>query len=200
MRNSLYAALVSGCLLSACASQVAPPPAPTIAGEMGATATGGVRREAVTMQATVVGIDRRERIVTLLGHDGSRDKVLVGDEVRNFDQIKKGDVVVVTYYQAIAFDVLDPDDDRDEATETVGVAAAALGDLPGGLAARSRTLVVHVVEIDEQNGTAVLRGPDGDTTEVDVLNPAAFEKVKVGDKVEIRLTDAMAIDVQRTGP
>ena len=42
----------------------------------------------------------------------------------------------------------------------------------------------------------MLKGPEGKTTTVNVQNPAAFDRVKVGDRVEIRLTEAIGIDVQ----
>jgi len=58
------------------------------------------------------------------------------------------------------------------------------------------TIVADIVKLDRQHNTAVLRGPEGNLTTVDVANPANFDKVKVGDRVEITLTEALAIDVQ----
>lgn len=188
--------LLSGLFLSACSAKVAVPPAPMVAEEMTTAEKGGARRQAVTMHATVEKIDHKSRRVTLLAFDGTRETIVVGEEAKNLAQVRKGDEVIVTYYQSIAFEVLEPGDDREQASESVGLAEAKLGEMPGGLAAHLRTVVVQVVKLDPDNSTAVLRGPDGETTTVDVVNPAAFDKVKVGDKVEIRLTEAIGIDVQ----
>jgi len=185
--------------LSACSAQVAPPEAPTIREEIAPTATGGIRRQAVTISATVEKVDQKSRKVSLLGFDGTRETITVGDEVKNLPQVKKGDQVVVTYYQAIAFEVLAKGEERPSSTAAAGLAAAEPGETPGGLAAETVTVVVDVVKLDPDNSTAVIRGPEGNTTSVDIHNPAVFQKVKVGDKVEIRLTEAVAIDVQHAG-
>lgn len=42
----------------------------------------------------------------------------------------------------------------------------------------------------------MLRGAEGKSVTVNVKNPESFDKVKVGDSVEITYTDAFAIDVQ----
>ena len=68
--------------------------------------------------------------------------------------------------------------------------------MPGGVAARVVTVVADIVKLDRNAQTAVLRGPKGTLTTVNVENPANFDKVKVGDRVEITLSEAVAIDVQ----
>jgi hypothetical protein len=42
-----------------------------------------------------------------------------------------------------------------------------------------------------------LRGADGTVKAVDVRNPAHLEKLKVGDLVELSLTQALAIQVEK---
>ena len=64
------------------------------------------------------------------------------------------------------------------------------------MAARVVTIVADIAKLDRKNQQAVLRGPKGETMTVDVQNPDNFDKVKVGDRVEITLTEAIAIDVQ----
>ena len=61
---------------------------------------------------------------------------------------------------------------------------------------RRRRLVATIVKLDRANQRAVLRGPKGKTVTVNVQNPENFDKVKVGDTVEITSTEAIAIDVQ----
>lgn len=192
------AAVAVALVASACSSQtVGTPEMPTIQAETATTEKGGVRRQAVTIHAKVQKIDHKARKVTLVGYDGTTETLTVGPEAKNLDQVKKGDDVVVSYYQAIAFDVLPKGAKAEPATVAAGVATAEQGDMPGGLAAEVTTLTVTVVKLDREKSTAVIRGTEGNTATVDIQNPAVFDKVKVGDKVEIRLTEAVAIDVQR---
>ena len=133
---------------------------------------GGVRRQAVTIRAKVEKIDQKSRKVTLLGYDGARETITVGDQVKNLPQVKKGDEVVVTYYQAVAFDVLPKGAKAEAPSVATGVATAAEGEMPGGLAAEVTTLVVDVVKLDRTKSTAVVRGPEGNTVSLDIQNPA----------------------------
>ena len=195
-RIALVLAVSCALLLSACSASVAPPAAPTVEVGTTSTAKGGGRERAVTIRATVVKVDQESRKVTMKGFDGTTETVQVGDQVRNLAQVKKGDEVVVTYYQSVAFEVLKKGETRPAAAAGEGVARAEEGEKPGGIAARVVTIVADVVRLDREKQTAVLRGPEGNLSTVDVQNPAAFDKVKAGDRVEITLTEAVAIDVQ----
>ena len=57
---------------------------------------------AYVMTASVVGIDKKDRTLTLRGSQGNVVTVEVTDDVRNFDQIEVGNNVKVTYYEAVA--------------------------------------------------------------------------------------------------
>lgn len=195
--KSFIPVLACALALSACAAEVAPPAAPTIKQQTAATEKGGIRHQAVTIRATVSKIEQKTRHVTLVGFDGTRETVTVGPDVKNLAQVKKGDEVVVTYYQALAFDVLGKGETRPEASAGAGLATAEPGDMPGGIAARTMTVVVDVLKLDPGKSTATIRLADGTTKTVDIKNPAVFEKVKVGDKVEVRMIEAMAVDVQK---
>lgn len=189
-------AALSALLVTACSTKTAPPPPPTVTAAMGATEKGGIRQQEVTVVAIVEKVDMKNRLVTLRGPDGTTETIRVPQETRNLAQVKKGDEVIATYYQSAAFEVVKKSDAKLGVTAEEGGARAELGEKPGAIGARVVTIVADVVKLDKENKQAVLRGPEGQTTTVNVYNPAAFEKVKVGDRVEIRLTEAVAIDVQ----
>ena len=44
-----------------------------------------------------------------------------------------------------------------------------------------------------------LKGPEGNVVRVKVMDPKNLEKVKVGDKLFITYTEALAISVERAG-
>lgn len=182
--------------LSACSTSVQAPAAPTVDVGMAATEKGGERHEAVTVRATVEKVDLEKRKVTLRGFDGAVETISVGNEVRNLEQVKKGDEVVATYYQSVAFEVVPDDGKMPSASAIEASARAQEGEKPGAASATSVTMVADVLKLDRTSRTAVLRDANGETATVNVENPAAFDKVKVGDRVRITLTEAMAIDVQ----
>lgn len=57
------------------------------------------------ISATIENIDRNTREVTLQKPDGSTTKIKVPQDVQKFDQLKKGDQVVVTATESLAMDV-----------------------------------------------------------------------------------------------
>jgi hypothetical protein len=55
----------------------------------------------VEIQATVTAIDKAKRTVTVKGPRGNTKTLTVGKEARNFDQVKVGDTVTLTYVEAL---------------------------------------------------------------------------------------------------
>src|SRR5262245_53897002 len=67
------------------------------------------REEKLDLTASVEAIDRDTRMVSLRGKEGRKVTVFAGPDVRNFDQIKVGDEVMVTFYAAIGAEVTKPE-------------------------------------------------------------------------------------------
>jgi len=195
-RIILALATISALTVAACSTERSAPPPPTVKSASVSTEKGGARAQEVTLAATVVKIDQKERLVTLRGPDGATETIRVGEQARNLAQVKKGDEVLVTYYQSVAFEVVKPGEAKLGASAAEGLGRTELGEKPGGAAARVVTIVADIAKLDRKNQQAVLRGPKGETMTVNVQNPENFDKVKVGDRVEITLTEAIAIDVQ----
>ena len=68
--------------------------------EKGAT-PGGVIVTVKQVQARVDDINYDTRTVVLAGPEGDPVKVVVDDRVQRLDEVKKGDIVVVRYTEAI---------------------------------------------------------------------------------------------------
>ena len=164
------------------------PGAPVVSGNLG--------EQAIKVTAKVKKVDLKTRHVTLEGADGKVVTVTCGDEVRNLPQLKVGDDVVATYYQSIAYEVKKPGDATPGVAVAEGAQRAELGQKPGASAARVTTVTATITGIDKTNGTVTLTGPDGDPTTVKARNPANLDKVKIGDLVEITLTESLAIGVE----
>lgn len=144
--------------------------------------------------ATVVGIDKATRAVTLKGPQGRTVDIIAGDAVKNFDQIQVGDSVVAHYQEALTLE-LKKARAPGNATETVAAARAKPGDRPAGVAGREITVLADVVVVDPEKGIIALKGPRGNIVDLTVRNPEQFEVVKVGDQVEAVYVEALAVAV-----
>jgi ribosomal protein L6P/L9E len=156
----------------------------------------GAIASVVTVSATVEAIDKEDRVVTLKGPQGNLFNVVAGPEVRNFDQIKTGDQVVVRHTEALTLELKKGGGGLRERVETDAAARAAPGAQPGAVVTRRVTVVADVVAVNARTQTVTLRGPKR-TVELQVRNPDQFKLVKVGDQVEATYTDAVAIAVEK---
>jgi hypothetical protein len=71
-------------------------------------APGGIVTKTKQLAANVEAIDYKGRMITLQRPDGTSKTFKVSDAVERFDQIKKGDQVVLEYTEAIAISVEKP--------------------------------------------------------------------------------------------
>ena len=153
--------------------------------------------DAVVLTAEVVHVDYVDRELGLLGSDGNVVYVEVGKEARNFDQIQVGDQLKVTYYESIAL-YLGPKGEKPDASMGMVAGRSAKGDMPAGFQIETIDVVGMVKAIDKENRSVTLELPDGKmvTKKVD---PAvqAFDSLKVGDAINARYTEALAISVER---
>lgn len=154
--------------------------------------------ELATVKATIVSVDEAKRKLTLKGADGRTRSVKVGPQVQNFAQIKPGDVVVVSFYQSIATDFRQPGAAEPSMTTVDLSARAAKGALPAGTMVEATVFTFEVVGIEPQNQDLILADPSGNLQTVQLLDPksqAMLAKMKVGDKYDVVVTDALAVSV-----
>ncbi|MCZ6757115.1 MAG: hypothetical protein O7C39_02430 [Bacteroidetes bacterium] len=153
--------------------------------------------DVVVITAEVVAIDRVDRTVALLGPGGNVVEVEVGHEARNFDQIKLGDRVKVKYYESVALYV-GKKGQKPGATAGLVAARSSKGDKPAVLVVEAVDVSATVQTIDKKKRTLTLKRPDGKlvTTKVD-KSVKAFDTLKVGDSIHARITEAIAISVEK---
>jgi Cu/Ag efflux protein CusF len=171
-------------------------PAAPAAAAPAAPVSGTVGEGLVSATATVKAIDLKTRQVTLQRADGSTFKFRAGEEVRNLPQVKVGDEVTVTYYEALAYEVKKPGEATPGAAVGEGVERAKLGEKPAAAGVRVVTVTATIDAIDKAAGTVTLRTADGETTTIKAREPEKLERVAVGDLVEITYTEGVAISVQ----
>ena len=151
--------------------------------------------DSVKAPATVTAVDKATRLITLQGQDGNSFVVQAGPEVKNFDQIKSGDLVVVQYVQALTLELKKGGGQVRERTERESMSSAKPGSQPGAAAVRTVTAIADVIAVDAATQTVRLKGPKR-TVDLKVKDPEQFKLIKVGDQVEATFTEAVALAVE----
>lgn len=151
----------------------------------------------VEEKATVEAVDQSTRMVTLKGPKGNSVTFKASDEVRNLAQVKAGDEVKFAYYESIAVRVLKQGEAFPTASETEAMARAKKGEMPGAVVAKEVTANVTITAIDKKAKTATLKGEDGKSVTVNPLRPEKLDEVKVGDRLVITYTEAVAVSVEK---
>lgn len=150
---------------------------------------------AAKISAQVITIDKATRTVTLKGPKGKIVDVVAGDEVKNFDQIKLGDLVVVRYAEALSLELKKTGGGQDPSVieETV---QAKPGARPAVAGTRQVSALAKVVAVDPKASTITVKGPKGKVVTLNVQNPDQFKVVKKGDQIEVTYTEALALSVE----
>jgi len=192
----LGAALVGAACLPALAQQK--PDAKAAAMVASAPGTGTVA-SAVSVSARVEAIDKAQRQLTLKGPKGNVQTVTAGPEVRNFDQIKVGDMVVARYVEALTLTLKKDGKELRGTAETQDAARSKAGEKPAGVVGRQVEVTADVIAADAKTQTLTLKGPK-QTVELRVPDPAQFKLVKVGDQIQAVYTEALALSVETAAP
>lgn len=170
---------------------------PAMAADKGAQAPGLVITEVVAVTAKVQDIDLQKRSLTLLLPEGRTMTVKVGDSVQNFDQIQKGDRLVAKYCDSVAL-FLRKSRAKPEMDEVTMAEVAPRGQKPAGMVVNTFEISAKVEAVSYKKRTVTLKGPEGNLVTLKVHKTAKnFDKVRRGDDVVARITEALAISVQK---
>jgi len=145
--------------------------------------------------ASVEAIDAAKRTITLKGPEGKVVTITAGPEVKNFDQIKVGDFLVVRYVEALTLELKKGGTALRQRTDRDMGVAAKPGERPAGAVGTKTTVVADVIALDPKKQVVTLRGPER-TVDLKLRDPEQFKLVKVGDQVEATFTEAAAISVE----
>ena len=150
--------------------------------------------QTVTLSGTVATIDHAKRVVNIKTADGKFESIDVPPSAKRFDEVKVGDKVTVTYNNNVSARLKPPGEaavDTGSMTTTAGQQTR-----PGGTTAVQRTLTATIDAIDKTASSITFVGPNGWKYSRHVVDPAMFDKVKVGDKVDITWNTDVTVAVQ----
>jgi hypothetical protein len=154
------------------------------------------------VSATVQSIDVERRLLSLRDDTGEQVTVEVSPAVRNLDQVKPGDKVVARYYESLAAELVARGDGSGSTQAPVKdavIGRAAPGAKPGVVMGTENRQTVRITKVDKKNNVVSFFGSDGLARSLPIKTPEGREfigKLKEGDEVEVRYTEAVAVTVE----
>ena len=185
-------ALVAAALLAAPALVLAQTPNTANAVVADAAVTDNIFQ---LYEGTVTKIDKKSRTIFFKNNEGE-SKFVAGPEIKNFDQIKKGDRLSVTYELAVAIELIKTKSDGIRSkVETSSEVASKPGEKPTRTITNTTTIIADIVDVDRAKKLVSVKGPSGKVTVVTVKNPQLLADVNVGEQVKVIYFDAMAASI-----
>jgi hypothetical protein len=183
---SLLAAALAAALFSAGSAYAQRPPAPV-----------GVAEESV-ISGKIVDIDPTTKAVLVQGPRGNVVELVGGDEVRNFGQIRKGDILTVARGAAIVAKLEPVDSKATALAESVErTSRAAEGGKPGIMREITTTVTAEITKVEPAKHLITFRGPRETLRTVTVEDPAIdLTQIKRGQMAKIVYREVEAITVK----
>jgi hypothetical protein len=191
MRTALVVLLVVAVVVCACpafaAAKVAKP------GMLGA----GMVAESAQMSVKIAGIDHAKHTVTLQMPDGRIKTYKVPDTVKNLGMLKKGDKITATLIESLAVYV-EKGGPRPSAGEMETVTIRPKG--AGVVIAKTMRVTGKIQYVDARNRSMTITGPSGKSRTLKVSQSVKnLSKLKAGDDVVARYTEALAVALKKPG-
>ena len=147
---------------------------------------------------TVESVDVPNRLLTVRNKDGDLRTIGVDETVRNFERLKKGDVVTLQYKQAVLASIKPPGTGVKGIETKESMERSMLGAKPGGTAQQQIKTTIKVKSVDTENNTLTFDDARGLTRVIAVKNPdmrAYLKKLNPGDEVEVTYSEALVVKV-----
>ena len=155
----------------------------------------GVAQEAIWVSGQVEEVDRSGRLVTIRTGNTIQAPVYVGPDMPIFDELNRGDIVTIRYYDALIVEVT-PGARLAPPRDTTAEAKQKL-DRPDAAVLQQITLVVTIDTIDASTGMVTYHGVDNRRVQRLVQQRQLLEGVKAGDVVTISQTRAQAVSIEK---
>jgi len=142
----------------------------------------------------IVKIDKDSRAITLKNDEGEEWVFTAGPEVRNFDQLKRGDLVIMQYFSGLAVALEPKGSGLEERASELEVERAKAGEKPGMKVTASTYILAEVTAVDLEDRVVAIEGPEN-TLVLKVSDEVDLTQVEVGQQIEALYTKSYAISV-----
>jgi len=156
----------------------------------------GIRdvEEATVTVDIITKIDKDSRVITLKNEAGEERTFTAGPEVRNFDQLKRGDLVLIQYYQGFAIALEPKGSGLEGRASEISIARAKKGEKPGMQVTASTYAAAQIMAVDLENRLVIIEGVRGSLV-LKVADELDLSQIKVGQEIEALYTESFAVDV-----
>jgi hypothetical protein len=149
-----------------------------------------------TITAKVLEVDYTKQKLTLENDLGERRVVKVDSKVKNFKNIKKGDIVKIEQVDSLALTLSKKEKgEKPSATVVTEQSTAPVGSKPAAEVVESSQITAEVVKVDMAKSMVELKGPEGNILALKAKDPKNLEGIKKGDMIAATYTEALAISV-----
>jgi len=155
--------------------------------------------DAVELQGVITAIDKKNRVLGIRGGSGSELTIAAGPEVKNFNKIKVGDLVTLSYVAALGLDLKKGGGRLRQRSESEQGVSAEPGDRPGAARGQTIRVIADVSAVDAAAGTITLRGPQR-TVDLVVKDKELLKDIRVGDQIAATYQEAIAVAVTPAPP
>jgi hypothetical protein len=171
-----------------------------VAAAQSAAAKAGPRivvAETTSIEVRLDAVDSKTRLMTMTVPRGKTLTLRVGPEVKDLDQLKPGDQLVVRYFEPLVLFVRKGNEPR-AAAEGAAVQVMSKGKRPVPVAVDTLEFKGTVEAIDYAKRRVTLKGPEGKTRTIKV-DPSVkrLNDVKKEDQIVVRYTEATAFSVRQ---
>jgi len=149
----------------------------------------------VQVEASVTSVNKKTREIVLRSDSGEEVAMIAGDEIKNFDQIKKGDRLKVRYFESLVLTLKKGGKAPLAENTTSDVQRAQPGQKPSINATETQTATGTITKVDKKRQTVMVQGPNR-SVELHVQQKDIFDKLKKGDQIEATYNEALAISVE----
>ncbi len=150
----------------------------------------------IEAEAVIEMVDPATRMLVIAGPRGPT-AIVAGPEVKNFDQIKAGEKVKLTYKAAFAAAITKSKAKPTETYDSMAVTAPK-GAKPAAAVGQTITTTVQIESVDTSFDTVTFKRPDGFSRTIAAESPEGkkfIRTLKKGDMVDVAYTEALAISV-----
>jgi len=148
--------------------------------------------ETITVAGTIETIDYGKRAMNIKTADGRFVSVNVPESVQRFSEFKVGNNLQATYNNNVLVRLKPPGEAPVDTQDTT----YSMGDPTKGAKAIVRRMTASLVAIDKSASSVTFEGPNGWKYSRRVVDPTVFDKIKVGDKVDIVWNTDLTVSVK----
>lgn len=149
-----------------------------------------------SITAVITNIDKNNNEVTLKDENGNTFMVTVDKKI-DLSQLNNGDKVNVEMYRSLATDFHAPSQEEidNPLVITDQTVEAPEGTEPSAGNLRQIRAVVKIEDIDEDDQTVRVKGPQGNEFTLFVQNPSILDRLKEGDSMTVTYSQALAVSL-----